>query len=56
LKRNRRPLCPINDDYFRSVKAETSNNKAAKKNGEIYEAKKDEYKAQGKNLPLLREK
>jgi large subunit ribosomal protein L6e len=34
----------INDDYFRRVKAETSNKKAAKKDGDIFEAKKEEYK------------
>ena len=34
----------INDAYFRRVKAETSNKKPAKKDGDIFEAKKEEYK------------
>ena len=34
----------INDDYFRRIKAETSNKKAAKKEGDIFEAKKEAYK------------
>jgi len=34
----------INDAYFRRVKAESSNKKPAKKEGDIFEAKKEEYK------------